>query len=71
MNRHRLSWELLGAAVGAGLASGREIASFFGQYGMAGVAGAGLSVIVMYLLADASLPLSWLGRWPERLWRAL
>lgn len=65
-----LTWELLGAVVGAGLASGREIASFFGRYGAWGYAGIVLSAAVMALLAGARLPEKWRGRWPERLWRA-
>ena len=64
-----LTWELLGAAVGAGLASGREIASFFGRYGAWGFAGIALSAASIALLADARMPEKWRGRWPERLWR--
>ena len=65
------TWELFGAAVGAGLASGREIASFFGRYGAWGYAGIVVSAAVMALLAGARLPSAWRGRWPERLWRTL
>ena len=63
-----LAWELVGAVVGAGLASGREIASFFTQYGGWGMLGVVLSVGVLVSLADVTLPSSWRGRWPERLW---
>lgn len=66
-----LTWELLGAAVGAGLASGREIASFFGRYGAWGFAGIGVAAASLALLADAGMPQSWRGRWPEGLWRTL
>lgn len=66
-----LTWELLGAAVGAGLASGREIASFFGRYGEWGFAGIAASVMTICLLTDAQTPANWHGRWPERLWRLL
>lgn len=66
-----LTWELLGAAVGAGLASGREIASFFGRYGLWGYAGAGLACMTAVWLADAPVARIWQGRWPERLWRGL
>lgn len=66
-----LTWELIGAVVGAGLASGREIASFFSRYGGWSFAGILLSVGTMVYLSDASLPESWSGRWPEKLWQAL
>lgn len=66
-----LTWELLGAAVGAGLASGREIAAFFGRQGMWGFAGIAAAVAAMMALAPARLPQEWQGRWPERLWRGL
>lgn len=66
-----LTWELLGAAVGAGLASGREIVSFFGRYGMWGFAGIAVSAAVMALLAGADVPASWRGRLPEKLWRGV
>lgn len=66
-----LTWELLGAAAGAGLASGREIAAFFGRYGLWGFAGILLSALTMAWLADARMPPRWKGRWPERLWRGL
>lgn len=66
-----LTWELLGAIVGAGLASGREIASFFGRYGAWGFAGVALAGGALYLLGNARMPGSWVGRWPERLWQVL
>ncbi len=71
MTKKTLAWELLGAVVGAGLASGREIASFFGRYGAWGYAGAALAAATLYLLGGAELPPAWRGRWPERLWRVL
>lgn len=71
MRRNMLPWELLGAVVGAGLASGREIASFFGSYGAWGYAGALLAAGTLYLLGGAGMPLSWHNRWPEKLWRML
>lgn len=71
MKRSGLTWELFGAAVGAGLASGREIASFFGRYGGWGFAGIVLSALVLAVMAEARMPQMWRGRWPERLWRSL
>lgn len=66
-----LAWELMGAAVGAGLASGREIASFFGRYGAWGFAGIAAAAVTIALLADARMPQAWRDRWPEKLWRTL
>lgn len=66
-----LTWELVGAVVGAGLASGREIASFFSRYGGWSVVGITLAVTTMRLLSDAGIPKQWEGRWAERLWRTL
>lgn len=71
MKSRTLPWELLGAVVGAGLASGREVASFFGRYGAWGFAGIALAAGTLYLLGGTELPGSWRGRWPERLWRVL
>lgn len=66
-----LTWELTGAVIGAGLASGREIASFFSRYGIWSYAGILLSVGMMVFLADAALPQRWLGQWQEKLWQLL
>lgn len=66
-----LTWELVGAVVGAGLASGREIAAFFAQYGLWGNAGIFLAVGVLIFLADVQLPMTWQSRWPELLWKFL
>lgn len=66
-----LAWELVGAVVGAGMASGREIASFFAQYGRWGIAGVALSVCVLICLSDVGIPSVWWGRWPEKLWMLL
>lgn len=71
MANGRLVWELLGAAVGAGLASGREIASFFAESGPWSWVGIALSTAVMALLLPASMDERWRGRWPDRLWRLL
>lgn len=71
MKRQTLHWELLGAVVGAGLASGREIASFFGRYGLWGYAGAALAVGTLFVLGGTEMPDAWHGCWPERLWQVL
>ena len=65
-----LVWELIGAAIGAGFASGREITVFFAQYGhwgFAGLAAAG----GMLLLAGEPLPASWCKSWPEKAWQIM
>lgn len=66
-----LTWELLGAVVGAGLASGREIASFFACYGPWSFLGIVLAITLMCALSAAKMPSSWQGRWPEKAWRAM
>lgn len=49
-----LTWELVGAVIGAGLASGREIASFFSRYGVWGYGGIAIAVTVMIWLSSSS-----------------
>lgn len=66
-----LTWELVGAVVGAGLASGREIAAFFSRYGGWSIAGIIVAVVVICVLADTRLPSVWQGKWPERVWNIL
>ena len=66
-----LTWELIGALVGAGFASGREIAAFFTRYGAWGYAGVVLAVLALVYLADSDVPATWQHRWPGRLWKSL
>lgn len=66
-----LTWELLGAVVGAGLASGKEIASFFTQYGTWGTVGVLLAPLTMICLTGTDLPVSWRDKWPEKAWKLL
>lgn len=47
-----LTWELVGAVIGAGLASGREIASFFSRYGVWGYGGITIAVTVLIWLSS-------------------
>lgn len=68
---HALRWELLGAAIGAGMASGREAASFFGRYGNWGFLAIPLACAVMAALAPTPIPDGWQGRWPARCLRIL
>ncbi|MBQ8556274.1 MAG: hypothetical protein IJ438_10450 [Clostridia bacterium] len=66
-----LSWELLGAVVGAGLASGRELASFFARYGVWSWAAIAAAMITMVFAAQVRIPDAWRGRWMDRLWQLL
>lgn len=66
-----LTWELIGAAVGAGLASGREIASFFARYGAWGLIGVFPAVLIMACLSQTKMPAVWHGKIPGMLWYAL
>lgn len=66
-----LTWELVGAVVGAGLASGREVASFFSQYGRWSIIGILAAVFTLMMLAEPCLPPSWESKWPAKLWRVL
>ncbi len=66
-----LAWELVGAVVGAGLASGREIASFFSQYGEWSWLGIILSVSMLFWLTNVQIPQGWHGRWPGMVWQTL
>lgn len=66
-----LTWELIGAVVGAGLASGREIAAFFTQYGGWGSIGILLAALTMGGLTGTEMPSAWQGKWPMRLWKHL
>ena len=63
-----LAWELVGAVVGAGLASGREVASFFSQYGVwswPAILGAAALMywLVLPLTRDCSKPLTSTSVW--------
>ncbi|MGN0763091.1 MAG: hypothetical protein ACI4MK_06870, partial [Aristaeellaceae bacterium] len=69
----------VGAVVGAGFASGREIDSFFSRYGAwswlgvaaaAAVAG-GIALGVMRRPGQGGMPEGWRGRWPGRLWQGM
>lgn len=66
-----LFMELVGAMVGAGIASGRETATFFARYGLLGYPGVGLAMLVMVFIADTRMPRRWKDRWPEALWKLL
>lgn len=66
-----LIWELLGTLMGAGFASGREIASFFARYGLWGYGGAVLAAAMLGWLVNTDIPEGWRGRWPTYIWQAM
>ena len=65
-----LVWELIGAAVGAGFASGREIAVFFAQHGKWSYAALAASGATL-LLAAEPIPAGWKNYFPEKVWNSL
>ena len=75
----RVASELSGAVIGAGLASGREIASFFARFGVwswLGIAAAvgltaWLSLGLMRQPGEAGMPLHWRGGWWACVWRGM
>ena len=66
-----MMWELIGAVVGAGFASGREIAAFFASYGVFGYAGIAAAGAVICILGTVQQPIQWRFRWMEQIWRIL
>ena len=65
-----LVWELIGAAVGAGFASGREIAVFFAQYGKWSYAALAASGATLMLAAEP-IPSRWKNCFAEKVWNSL
>lgn len=65
-----LVWELIGAVIGAGFVSGREIETFFGQYGSWGFVGLCIAGSVLRL-SQVLMPTTWKNRWPDRIWRIM
>ena len=75
----RVAAEICGAVVGAGFASGKEIALFFSRFGVWSWAGIATAVAVvgavclgvMRCPGVAGMPLCWQGRVPGLMWTAL
>lgn len=75
----RAAAELCGAVIGAGFASGREVASFFARFGgwsWLGVAAAvavlgGICLRLMRHPGEGGMPLGWCGTWLAHLWRGM
>lgn len=69
----------VGAVIGAGFASGREIVSFFSRYGGASWLGIVTAVAVIFAMGLSCLhapgiggmPEAWQGRWPARIWQGM
>ena len=69
----------VGAVVGAGFASGREIDSFFSRYGPWSWLGVAAAVVVTGVIAlgvmrrpgRGGMPDGWRGRWSGRLWQGM
>lgn len=66
-----LTWELVGAVVGAGMATGREIAAFFAQYGVWSCPGIVLAMLTMIWLANTQINADLHAAWFIRLWKIL
>lgn len=66
-----LTWELVGIVIGAGLASGREIAEFFSQYGHWGYAGILMAGVTLIILGGIEYPITWNKPWQYTLWNTL
>ncbi len=75
----RAAAELCGAVIGAGFASGREVASFFARFGVWSWLGVAAAVAVLGSIClglmrhpgRAGMPMVWRGHWPEWLWRGM
>lgn len=66
----------MGAIIGAGFASGREVAGFFSRYGpwswaAVAVAVAAVGWISLGAMRQPGVPASWRNCWPERVWQGM
>ena len=69
-------WAVVGAVIGAGFASGREVAAFFSRYGAwswlaVAAAAAAIAGISLGAMRSPGVPEPWRGRWPGRVWQGL
>lgn len=70
------AWAIIGAIIGAGFASGREVAAFFSRYGAMSWLGAATAVAVIAWISLSAMrspgvPAAWHGRWQGRVWQSL
>lgn len=69
-------WAVVGAVIGAGFASGREVAAFFSRYGawswlaVAAAVGA-IGWISRRIMRSPGVPEPWRDRWPRRVWQGM
>ena len=73
---HSSAWAVVGAVIGAGFASGREVAAFFSRYGawswFAVVAAIGaIGWIGLGTLRSPGIPAPWRHRWPGLVWQGM
>lgn len=70
------AWAIVGAVIGAGFASGREVAAFFSRYGPLSWLAVGAAVVVIAwvslgVMRAPGVPEAWRGRWPGRVWQGM
>ena len=70
------AWAMVGAVIGAGFASGREVAAFFSRFGplswLAVVAAvAAMAWISLGVMRSPGVPEVWRDRWPGRVWQGM
>lgn len=70
------AWAIVGAVIGAGFASGREVAAFFSRYGplswlAVAAAVAAIAWIGLGVMRAPGIPEAWRDRWPGRVWQGM
>lgn len=70
------AWAVVGAVIGAGFASGREVAAFFSRYGALSWLAVGAAVLTIGCVSlgamrSPGVPAAWRGRWPGRVWQGM
>ena len=70
------AWAIVGAVIGAGFASGREVAAFFSRYGALSWLGVAAAVAAIGWISHGAMrspgvPQAWKGRWPARVWQGM
>ena len=70
------AWAVVGAVIGAGFASGREVAAFFSRYGVwswlaVAAAVAAIAWISLGAMRSPGVPEPWRDRWPGRVWQGM
>lgn len=71
-----LAWAIVGAVIGAGFASGREVTAFFSRYGALSWLGVATAVAVIAwisagVMRSPGVPDAWKDRWPGRVWQGM